>query len=170
MTAPFESLEIQLVKSSLASRSDEELAGILERPVEEITALINELTGGQAEARTADISKMIDEKQQAINVKKTQVKKIRHVDEEKQKEKARSAERFKEKTSRIKIEEQRKRERDLQFQRRSFKTREVDQSQMKHVRVNRTTYVQVPKDIPDEVAIANYHEHITSKRDINFNQ
>jgi hypothetical protein len=41
----FTPLEIQLIKCSLTVRTDEEIAELLERPVQDIRKLINDLTG-----------------------------------------------------------------------------------------------------------------------------
>ncbi len=59
--AEFTTLEIQLIKSSLTTKSDGEIAAILERPIEEVHGEINRITAGQAEARSNAIQSRREE-------------------------------------------------------------------------------------------------------------
>src|SRR5690606_39001890 len=52
------SLELQLIRSSLATKTDDELAELLERSVMEVRAKIDEITGGGAMVRNARVKEV----------------------------------------------------------------------------------------------------------------
>lgn len=58
----FSNLEISLIKSSLTTKTDEELAELLECPVQQVHDYINELTDGNASDRQSDVLKYRAEK------------------------------------------------------------------------------------------------------------
>jgi hypothetical protein len=166
MTAPFEPLELQLIRSSLATRTDAELAEILERPVDAIRAKIDEITGGESASRDFEISKRREEADQRIEEKKRKKVRDGYLKEKKQKEI--TYERKRKGKDVVQYENRIRREQSPQNKK--YATREIDMSKMKYVRVNKTTHILVPVGTSDQDAIDQYHTNITSKRDIAFNQ
>ena len=61
MTTPFSIQELQLVRGSLSSKTDEEIAQILERPIEDIIEVIDGITHGQATERQLEVVRSREE-------------------------------------------------------------------------------------------------------------
>jgi len=158
MTNPFSSLEIQLIRASLANKSDEEIAELLERPVEEIVEKINELTSGGAADRSNEVANLkLKQEEEKLQKKKrpATVKIERKVIEQQYENKA------KKKTRSIEFENnQRRKQVEAMSVNRRFKTRTIDYSNMKSVRVNRSTFVWVDKNVPDKEAIKKYNDNL----------
>lgn len=66
MSPDFNELEIQYIRSALASATNEEMAEVLERPVDEIILVINQLTDGTAMNRQTYIVNTRQQKMQAL--------------------------------------------------------------------------------------------------------
>lgn len=159
MTNEFSTLEIQLIRSSLATKSDDEIAEVLERHVDDVREKINELTGGGADQRSKFIAefKVQQEQEKLANKKK---KTGRPVNDRKVIEAA-YEKKISKKTGTIEFKQaQRRKEVEAMAVNRKFKTRHVDYSTMKSVRVNRNTHVWVPKEMPESEAIKQYQKNI----------
>lgn len=163
----FTSLEIQLIRSSLAIRTDDEISELLERPSEDVVNKINEITGGGAYERNIrilevrDILKKQQEEKTNLRVKKESDRlkrqqaaierhSIKRDHEEKEFAKRNSAE--------AKMAEHHRR-RAVREASQAYKTREVDWSIMKSIRVSRNTLVVVPKEMTEEEAIEQYYKN-----------
>lgn len=139
---PFSSLEIQLIKSSLDTRTNEELAELLDRPLQEIIDKINEITGGSAEERSRD-----------VDIYKAELSKIviqkgrRNIDLAK---KDREERRRREKRE-IANKNESMRVASLKRQdRQRYETREVDLSALHGIRIDSKTYVFVKPGTDEE--------------------
>src|SRR5687768_3094122 len=62
MTEPFSTIEIQLIKVSMCCKTDDEIAELLERSVQDVHEIINKLTGGSADERTREVESLNQEK------------------------------------------------------------------------------------------------------------
>jgi hypothetical protein len=157
MTEEFSKIEIQLIRSSLATKTDLEIAELLEKPVEDVQALINELTGGAAEDRARD-----------VEIFKTEQAKAK---EKKKKPKPKKPNKIESRllTSTKETNEwQRKQRKEIlsnQRSHRSYKSRDIDYSKMKTVRVAKGTYLWVDKTMSDEAAIQQYLFNLENNRE-----
>ncbi len=145
---PFTSLEIQLIRSSLATKTDDEIAELLERPAEEVSAAVNEI-GIDAGQRLADLQLYKDSQVKKAKPKNVAVKKV--VKEEPQlivKKELRK----REQTRILNKQEQQRTERRKNEERRRYATRAVDYSKMKTVKVGKGIWVYVPVDVTDDMA------------------
>lgn len=176
MLNPFTSLEESFIRSSLVSKDDQEIADLLERPADEVRAFIDEITGGHASDRDMDVAKAKEEEfirlQQKSRNRHTAKKEVRpktirkkiaavDLDEEAFFEMKRQG-RKKEKETLDKINREReqiKRDRDS---RSILKTRIVDYSKMKSVRVDRTTVLFVPIDADPKKEIQKYNSTVAN--------
>jgi hypothetical protein len=132
----FTSLETQLVRASLQNKSDGEIAALIEKPIEWITELIDQLTGGAAAARSDQIRKQREE-QHAIDKKKNARKEFL---EERRKRTERKILESKKLSNHL---EKRKQQVAALQSNRKFATREVNMSQLISVRIDRKTHVFV---------------------------
>lgn len=164
----FSALETQMIRSSLATKTDDEIAELLERTVGEVRAKIDEITGGGSLARNERVVevKEILRKQQ---VEKVNTRRNKEAAKEKRRIQAEQRNREKALTDRKdKLEAERKEAINHQVRknrqdwerRQTVKTRVIDWSQMKTVKISKGTYVQVPRDVPDAEAIAKYHHNL----------
>lgn len=158
MTNEFSTLEIQLIRSSLATKSDDEIAEVLERHVDDVREKINELTDGGADQRSKFIAEFkVQQKQEKLASKKKAGRPVndRKVIEEDYDKK------ISKKASTIEFKQaQRRKELEAREINRKYKTKQVDYSTMKSVRVNRNTHVWVPKEMPESEAIKQYQKNI----------
>lgn len=142
-------LETQLIRSSLLTKTDEEIALILYRPVEEVSAKIIELYGGAREERLQIVqaNKMA---QIAKFRKPAAAKKVKNQDSElDRKIKKRAADQIA--MERRRLAENKKRE-----EKRTCKTKAVDWSTMRSVKVNNKIWIIIPKDANAREEIAKY--------------
>lgn len=157
---PLTALERQLLSSSLTTKTDQELAEMMERPVEEIIAIINEMTGGQAHERQEDVLRYKAELLQKTNKTKVDRRQSGVMGSKKAEEKKRQELLHRRDLERRKLINDQDNARRAQNASRSYnqvrKTKEVDYSQMRHVRVNKNTWICVPKDLSDQQAIDHY--------------
>ena len=135
---PFSKIEKQLVKAALDTKTDEQLAFILERPVEEVTEYINSITDGQAAERNKAV---LVRQKEIVHLSKEKKKVIREI----LKEEATS------KRNRKKQEEIKRRNREealaVARQRRKeegvVKSRNINFSELQSVRLDAKTHVLV---------------------------
>lgn len=148
---PFSPLEIQLVRSSLATKTDQEIADLVERTIEEVQLLINEITNGNGEERSRDVAKYQEERKQEKKKKSTKVKVPSQKIQMAEKAKARLKER---QDAENNWEKQRAITRGRE-DRRTYKTREIDMTKMISVRMDKRTCVlverQATKEATDEL-------------------
>ncbi|HTD95132.1 MAG TPA: hypothetical protein VK644_15005 [Chitinophagaceae bacterium] len=189
MLSPFSPLELQFLRSSLSTRTDEELADLMERPLQDITDIINELTAGEADSRTADVrsareekekrrleklqalaKERADRKEERLQHKREQrppkaakVKAAKPIKPKKEKVnrdpgglKARQAERDRERQKSRNLDERRQAEKRQSESRGKLRTRVVDYSQMRSVKVDNGTYIYVKKGEDPAAAIQLY--------------
>lgn len=133
----FSALEIQLIRSSLGTRSDEEIAELIECPVESVVAFINDITDGNAEQRSSDVARY---KQEQANSRK---KKPARVRKKKQQPVNMEAERKKQQMqARSEWDKRREQVRKLENQR-MYKTRKLDLENTVSVRLDSKTHALV---------------------------
>lgn len=167
MNNHFTSLEIQLIRSSLSTKTDDEIAELLEKPVEEVINKINEITGNGAHERNirilevrAILKKQQEEKnnlrlkKEADRLKRQQAARERHSMKKDREEKE-----FSKRTTFEAQMSEHHRRRATREASQTYKTREVDWSIMKSVRVSRNTLVVVPKEMTEEEAIEQYYKN-----------
>lgn len=128
----FSSLYIQFIKASLETKTDQQIAEVLEVPAETVTAKINELTGGQAENRNSKLMEAI-----MIQQKEATRQDSRRAFMEQQK--AKKEQRAKEREERKRQEEVMKANRKARETARTMKTRKIDYSQMMSVKIDSET-------------------------------
>lgn len=151
---PFTNLEIQLIRSSLETKSDGEIAAILERPIEEVHGMINAITNGTADERSEKIQRQKESEHLKISVKELRKRK-------REEEIAKKEQRQKEKQSRMNAEERRKVEKNRLESRKTFKTKEVDLSKMVSVRIDKKTIVFVNPGTDIEKVKKLYQEKLS---------
>lgn len=150
------SIEVALVKSSLLTKTDEELAEVLELPVEQVTELISAMMGEDLKIRISTLArnKQESEMKNAANIKrqarKEYVKTQKLSDDTRVKRSRRDA------SVRQAQEDLRKKQVAKREAKRAFKTRTIDYSKMKTVKVDRNTYVWVDKSVSNQAAIDLY--------------
>jgi len=167
MMEPLSPLEISLVRSSLGTRTDDELAELLERPVVEVTAYMDQLTGIGADERLSVITAARLKKEQEAKKKKFPIKSKPLTDKDIKAEKKR-----RERVQRMNVEEARVLERTRREGRQRLATKVVDYSKMKSVKVNRNTFVFVPLHVKDKDAIDLFYANADRYRKnfININK
>jgi hypothetical protein len=154
MTHQFSFLETTLIRSSLDSKTDAEIALLLERDIEEISIEIDRITGGQAEKRSFDIQKIREEafqKQREISEQKLAIQKEkedrqRRIQEKKKLSaefKAKKEKEYRERATRMSREEHRQKNRREKDSRQKFKTRELNMSELQSVKIDDKTFVFV---------------------------
>ena len=159
-------MELQLIRSSLATKTDEELAELLERPVEEVRDKINELTDGAGDERSRDVS--IWKQEQAKEKQKRSRKKEPNPDaiaretriQNKKKEQKKAHDQWEKQTTANKFRDDR----------RHYKTLPVDLKQMISVKLDDKTYAfikpQKTKELTDALikqTIDTYQQQKMSK-------
>jgi hypothetical protein len=147
----FTPLEIQLIKCSLTVRTDEEIAELLERPVQDIRKLINDLTG-MAGQRQQEIQERRLVQLQAKSVKRNiQRKKAEeHIDNQEKKEKIKPPEQTEQKQRNSEHRAQLKKQDSAMS--RKYSTRQIDYTKLRSLRIDdRTTVFLEPGDDPEEV-------------------
>lgn len=164
MTNQLTSLEIQLIRSSLATKTNEEIAEILELPVEKVIAVIDELTNGEAEARLIDVQNYKNEQE----LKKKKVGRPRSKMVEKGNDDD-DIKRIKRPAKIYEMEQERKKQKDAWEARQKLQTRVIDWGNMKSVRVDSKTVIFINKDDDPKEAIALYEANrmiVERKKDI----
>lgn len=145
MSAPFSNLELQLVRSSLAIRTNEEIAFLLERPVEDVLNIINELTEGGANERTNDVLQYKQEKEKKkvkpVSKVKLEKKELAKVKEERESKKRQEVE--------SQWEQQRNYARKRE-ERRTYKTRPLDLENKISVRLDDKTFAFITRQSTDK--------------------
>lgn len=147
----FSALDLQFISASLSSRTDEEIAEILDKPVELIRAKINDMTGmaGQRQQEMVEKKRL---QEAAMSVKRRS--------KEKQAEERQQKLEKKEKREKTNKREhaQRNREHRAQLDRqqsrmtRRYATRQIDFSSLRSLRIdNKTTVFLEPGDDPEKV-------------------
>lgn len=148
----FSFLEDQLIRSSLDTKTDKEIAELLERPIEEVIDRLNELTNGAASDRNREIELRREEvmkEKAAKNARKEYLQLARHKAEE------REANRKK----RLTLDEQRRINRDKKEQSKTYSTITRDWSQYRLVRVDHKTHIYVKIGEDPRTAIEMYKNH-----------
>jgi hypothetical protein len=151
-TLEFTPLEIQLIKSSLATRSDQEIADLLERPIEQVRIKVEQISGVAPGERQLDVEFY----KQELSTKKKPLSIGNVVKEKKVKEVSAKLQRYRERSAAIRKEHERKKEIAGRTSNRKLKSRNIDWSTMKSVRVNRSTFIYVDKTVDDMDAIKQY--------------
>lgn len=157
----FSTLEIQLILSCVATKTDEEIAELLEVAVEAITEKIREMTGEDPGERKKGIEhERLTQAQEASRKRhvaaetKARTKRPKDLEEEwlaaKQELRRRDHARSEQKELKRKSDVRRWEER------RSFKTKKVDYTEMKTIRVDDRTMIVIPKSANTTEAIALY--------------
>lgn len=137
MTEPqFTSLEKQLVRASLQTKSDGEIAALIEKPIEDVIVLIDMITGGQAAARSEKIQAIKEEEYKAAQQKNARKELL-------QERKARTEKRMNEQKKLANHLEKRKKEVEQLHSQRKYKTREVNMDELVSVKIDHKTYVFV---------------------------
>lgn len=158
---------MQLIRASLATKTDTEIAELLEISVEDVREIINDITGGGAQARAQridDVREVITKNAKAkeeARVQKLhrQSKKRRELTEMQSIEKERESNDQRRRSEVAKQSAAQKQKTKEWEAKRSYKTRVIDYSVLKSVRVNRSTLIYVDKSIPDKQAIEQYYQN-----------
>lgn len=155
------SLETQLIRASLFTRTDEEISSLIDVPVGEVSEYISKLMGSDIELRETSLKQIKEDavtKQNALDAQ-------RNKQYQKQQKEAQKKERIREARVRIIQEEQRKQKRTAWEQRRTMKTRVIDYSKLKSVRIDSKTHVFVEPgaDIEKIKSLYNKPAYGTSK-------
>jgi len=168
----FSPLEIQLVRSSLATKTDQEIADLVETSVANVRELINEITGGNSDERYRDVEKYQEECRQEKKKKKPVTVKV-PTDKQQlvDKTKARLKER---KDAENKWEKQRAINKGREH-RRTYKTLEIDMTKMISVRMDKRTCVLVERQSTQQatdalIAQAKVQFELTKRKNPLFNK
>jgi hypothetical protein len=144
-------LEEQVIKTSLGTKTNEEIAELLELPVDELIEIINSMTDGKAEERQADVIRYQQEKL-AERPKRAELRKEK-TEKQKQAELQRAKEK-KQHDTREQIKQQIKQRRAEHMARpsqRSYATRAIDYSKTVSVKLDEKTYAMVEiQDTPEK--------------------
>ena len=132
----FTFIETQTIRSSLTTKSDGEIAALLDKPIEEIVMIIDRITGGQAAIRSEQIQKLKEDQLKKDHDKNARKQLLK---EREQKIQKRSQERSKLQTHM----EKRRNELDRLHSRKKFKTKEVVLSELVSVKIDHKTTVFV---------------------------
>jgi len=151
MNTQFSPLEVQLIRSSLSTKTDMEIAEVLERPVEEVRAKINEITGGAADERESDVKKYQEEKAQA-RIKKAKPAKAPKIIRKKEA----PVKKPEKQVDVEKVWEQQKAQARMREARLTFQTKPVDLTGMISVRIDHRTTIFVKPGTDIEQAKHNY--------------
>lgn len=143
MAYQFSSLDIQLIRSSLATKTNEQIADILEAPLDVVIKKISELYPGSAaerqvavKAKQADIErkKIIKEKELAEKKRRKRLREEERIRTEKEK---------KDRFSRDSLAEKRRRELATRSDRRVYATRNQNLDKKISVRIDAKTHLFV---------------------------
>jgi hypothetical protein len=147
----FTTIEMHFLRASLESKSDGEIAALLERTIEEVHDKINEITDGGAEARSVSIQQHREhcflKTKAAINEKA--LAKQKRIEEREQKARMRSEQKEKdkkearEKSARMQTESHRQHQKKQTESRRTYKTRVVNIQELVSVKIDSKTTVFV---------------------------
>lgn len=147
--AAFSPLEIQFVRASLSTKTTKEITLLLERSIEDVTELINDITDGKAEERESDVKIYILEKEKE-KVKKEGRKEGRKVSLVAKVEKKLQKERDSIRGERLKKKHESEQARHVQrkkFQEsgaaRKYKTRVIDYSKLMTIKLDEKTWAQI---------------------------
>lgn len=143
MAYQFSSLEMQLIRSSLATKTNEQIAEILEAPLDVVIKKINELyPGSAAERQVAVKAKQADiERKRVLKEKDLADKRSRK--REREEEKIRTEKAKKDRFSRDSLAEKRKRELAMRSNRRVYATRNQNLDKKISVRIDAKTHLFV---------------------------
>jgi len=137
----FSSLDIHLVRSSLSTKTDQELAELTDHSVEEVQMLINEITSGSSEERSRVVAKYQEELKREKKKKKVKQKVPSQKEQFNDKSKARLKER---QHAESQWEKQRAITRTRE-DRRTYKTREIDMTKLISVRMDKRTCILIER-------------------------
>lgn len=170
MPASFSIQELQLIRGSLSRRTNEEIAEILERSVEDVIEAINDITGGQATERQLAI-----DEQRRSQIKPARTRSPRpsvpkpvnpRIEEEKRRklERKQLAERAAEKErEKRKLAAQREADRQKRLKQiadKAFKTKIRDWSKYRSVRADKNTMIMVPIGEDPKEAVRRYKANV----------
>lgn len=182
MSDKFSIQELLTIRELVSVKSPAEIAAAIDRTVEDVIIVINDLRRqrpGKKKPKSPDITRMQaasrkrhlkqdnlvepEPGQPVVDISKIEKekrKKERHLKSEKRKiEKQKEEQRKAEKRKQQSIEALRKINKEKQFERRRYKDRQQDFSQMKTIRVDTHTFIQVPQEQDTQEALNNYQEH-----------
>jgi hypothetical protein len=161
-TGSFSMLDIAFIRSSLLTKTDEEIASLLEMPVETVRMKIQELAGEASDNRTRSIEDQREatQKQQQAKerekIRKAELDRIEQRREQKRIEKER----------RLTIEDARRAHRQRDERSKVFKTRKIDFSELISVRLDHKTIVLVKPGTDIEQVKWNYVQHRDIKKQL----
>lgn len=160
MASEFTSFEIRLLTSMVSKYSDEDIAGMLEKPVQDVTAKIQELTGGANPYKEkATIAVMEKLNRLPREKKKTGPKKLPKKTGPKKSAKRQQEEEAKRRRIETrKLAAQRVAERQAVKRQKEvlFKTKTVDYSQLQTVRIDHRTVIYARPGEDPETARKRY--------------
>lgn len=147
-------LEIQFIKASLSSKTDSEIAGILELPVDAVSSLILEVTGLSPQERSAQEEAIVKDRLQI-----TTERKLRSVKANRDQKKNTMA------TVRKTGMPVPENDRAKRKSEKRFETKQVDLSKMHAVRLDAKTIVFV-KPGQDARSVIALYQHLKNKNKI----
>lgn len=155
MVSEFNDIERVLISQNLVRLTDDQIAELINKPVDAVTQYINTITGGGTIKVSKSQKKQLRIKKKVQRVKKDPAK--QHL--------AKVNKELAKKVTRItatSIEQDLRAARKIREARQSFKTKEVDYSQMISVRINSKTSILIKPDQDPEEARKNYLNRMKS--------
>jgi hypothetical protein len=158
----FTALDLHLISACLTGSTDEEIAAILQKPLHLVVAKINEITG-MAEQRQADLKSHRLAVLQAESIKRNNRRKQVEVDEGRREMDEKRVKREKQEQAAINRDHAAQLGRQKRLEVRRYKTREIDYSQLRSLRIDsKTTVFLEPGD--DEYEVRERYKEIRKKQ------
>lgn len=151
MESSFSKIELLIIRKNMGRMTDTEISEMLGKPVGDVHEKINEMTGGGVKSKSRSM---------IIELKK--IKKTRKVKKpEKQEDltlRLRAKQREQDRIQRMKIEEQRRANKEKRDAESKFTTKKVDYSQKHLVRIDSKTYFYINPGENEQVARKKFME------------
>jgi hypothetical protein len=144
MTTELSTLEIALIKSSIGTRSDVQIAELLERTVDQVQSYLDDLTGTTAADRASDVATYQNEKESSKKKRSSiGIDRAKRLQENESIRKEKASKRLAESTW-----VQNKKDSKAREERSKCKTRVIDYSSMHSVRIDdKTTILWSDKEL-----------------------
>lgn len=153
MVSEFNDIERVLISQNLVRLTNEQIAELIDKPVDAVALYINTITGGGTIKVSRSQKKQIRVKKKIEKIKNSPAKqRLAKVNKEQEKKVTRITANY--------IEQNLRAARKVREERQSFKTRVVDYSQMQSVKINSKTTIYIKLDQDPEEARNNYLNRI----------
>lgn len=163
MAYSFSTLDIQLIRSSLATKTNEQIAEILEAPLEDVIKKIGELyPGGVSERQVAVKAKQADIERKRMQKERDLIEKRRRK-RLREEEKIRTEKAKKDRFSRDSLAEKRRKELALRNDRKVYATRNQNLDKKISVRIDAKTHIFVDPGADIEKIKKFYAKNVMNK-------